>query len=78
MVVALNLIGHQSSDPQGRVNINVVFRVIPDLRKASKGEEVTVVFALIAAAIVSPFQGLLKIGIEVGQTLGVGLELRGG
>ena len=50
----------------------------PDLREASKGEEVTVVFALIAAAIVSPFQGLLNVGIELGQALGVGLELRGG
>ena len=52
--------------------------MIPDLCKASKGEEVTVVFALIAAAIVSPFQGLLNVGIELGQMLGVGLELRGG
>ena len=37
---------------------NVVFCVVPDLRKASKGEEVTVGVALIASAIVSPFQGL--------------------
>ena len=37
---------------------NVGFGGVLDLCKASKGEEVTVGVALIASAIVSPFQGL--------------------
>ena len=40
--------------------INVGFGRVLDLRKASKGEEVTVVVIFIASAIVSPFQGLGK------------------
>ena len=47
--------------PSGSSGIfNVVFCVVPDLREASKGEEVTVGVALIASAIVSPFQGILN------------------
>ena len=41
--------------------INVGFGEVLDLRKASKGEEVTVVVIFIASAIVSPFQGLDKL-----------------
>ena len=40
--------------------INVGFGGVLDLREASKGEEVTVGVALIASAIVSPFQGILN------------------
>ena len=61
MVGALAHIGHQSSHPQGRVGVfNVGFCEVLDLRKASKGEEVTVGVARIASAIVSPFQGMLN------------------
>ena len=44
--------------------INVGFCEALDLREASKGEEVTVGVALIASAIVSPFQGLVNVSIE--------------
>ena len=40
--------------------INVGFGGVLDLCEASKGEEVTVGIALIASAIVSPFQGMLN------------------
>ena len=38
--------------------INVGFGEVLDLREVYKGEEVTVGIAIIAPAIVSPFQGL--------------------
>ena len=43
------------------LSINIGFGEVLDLREVYKGEEVTVGVAIIAPAIVSPFQGLGKL-----------------
>ena len=54
--------------------INVGCCEVLDLRKAPKGEVVTVGVALHGIGYSFFFSGIVNVGIELGQTLGVGLE----
>ena len=58
--------------------INVGCCEVLDLRKAPKGEVVTVGVALHGIGYSFFFSGIVKRWYRVGQVLGVGLELRGG
>ena len=59
------------------MDINVVYRVIPALREASKGKGKAVPCSY-SSTIACLLQGLNKRCYQVGQTLGGGLEPRGG
>ena len=58
---SLNLLWHQSSDPQGRVDVvNVVSEWVLIFAKLSKGEEEAVPCSYISSTIAFPLQGLFK------------------